>query len=223
MSVRSAIIAILIASGAAVAQQPLAQPSGNVPQQSVGGVAMAQSPLLLSQVDQTAQTANEDLARVRISKWKADGDTKRQAEARADSIRRNIGNALPVLLNETRQNPNSLAANFKLYRNVKALYDEFATLSEYAGAFGAKDDYRLLGTDAQNLDTLSRTLADRVETLASNADNQINQLRAQAAQARTQAAAAPKKIIADDNAPVKPKRKKASSKPKTTTPQTTPQ
>jgi hypothetical protein len=223
MSVRSAIIAILIASGAAVAQQPLAQPSGNVPQQSVGGVAMAQSPLLLSQVDQTAQTANEDLARVRISKWKADGDTKRQAEARADSIRRNIGNALPVLLNETRQNPNSLAANFKLYRNVKALYDEFATLSEYAGAFGAKDDYRLLGTDAQNLDTLSRTLADRVETLASNADNQINQLRAQAAQARTQAAPTPKKIIVDDNAPVKPKRKKASSKPKTTTPQTTPQ
>ena len=213
MRLLSALFTVLLLACAALAQQPVAQPNGNVPAQQLGGVAMPQSPLLLSQIDQTAQNANQDIARVRIEKWKADGDTKRQAEARAQSIQRNIANALPVLVNQARQNPDSIAANFKLYRNVKALYDEFATLSEYAGAFGAKDDYRLLGTDAQNLDTLSRSLADRVETLASNVDTQMTQLRAQAAQARTQAAPnGPKKIIVDDNAPVK-KTKKKTAKP----------
>jgi methionyl-tRNA synthetase len=180
---------------------------------------MAQSPLLLSQVEQAARIANEDIARIRIGKWKADGNTKKEAEARAQSVQRNVADALPVLLNQARQSPDSVAANFKLYRNVKALYDEFATLSEYAGAFGGKDDYRLLGTDAQNLDTLSRTLADRVESLATQMDSQMTQLRAQAAQARAQGPAEPKKIIVDDNEPVKKKKttkKKSAAKPTTT-------
>jgi hypothetical protein len=203
---------------AAQAQQPIARPPANTPQ-PVGNVAMAQSPLLLSQVEQAARIANEDIARIRIGKWKADGNTKKEAEARAQSVQRNVADALPVLLNQARQSPDSVAANFKLYRNVKALYDEFATLSEYAGAFGGKDDYRLLGTDAQNLDTLSRTLADRVESLATQMDSQITQLRAQAAQARAQGPAEPKKIIVDDNEPVKKKKnakKKSAAKPTTT-------
>lgn len=202
-----------------VAQEPIAQPSASRPQ-PIGSVAMAQSPLLISQLEQAAMNANQDIARVRIDKWKTDGGTKQQAQSRAQSIQRNIANALPVLLQQARQTPDSLTVNFKLYRNVKALYDEFATLSEYAGAFGAKDDYRLLGTDAQNLDTLSRSLADRVDTLATQMDTQMMQLRTQAAQARAQAAAAPpKKIVVDDNAPVK-KTKKKAAKPSTTTTKT---
>jgi len=159
MKLCSVLITIVLVAVAAIAQEPVAKPTSPQP---LGGVAMAQSPLLLSQVEQSANAANQDIARVRIDKWKTDGSTKQQAQAKAQSIQRNIVNALPILLNQARQNPDSIAATFKLYRNVKALYDEFATLSEYAGAFGAKDDFRLLGTDAQNLDTLSRTLADRV-------------------------------------------------------------
>jgi hypothetical protein len=214
----SALLTVLLCAALATAQQPVASPSANTPR-PLGGVAMAQSPILLSQLEQAAQNANQDVARVRIDKWKTDGGIKRQAESRAQSIQRNINNALPVLLNEARQTPDSIAVNFKLYRNVKALYDEFATLSEYAGAFGAKDDFRLLGTDAQNLDTLSRTLADRVETLATQMDTQVTQLRAQAAQAKSQAAATPpKKIVVDDNAPVKKTtKKKSAAKPSTTT------
>jgi hypothetical protein len=218
----AAFITILLFASASLAQQPVADPSGRTPQ-PIGGVAMAQSPLLLSQIEQAANNANQDIARVRIDKWKTDGGTRQQAQSRAQSIQRNIGNALPVLLNQARQSPDSIAINFKLYRNVKALYDEFATLSEYAGAFGAKDDYRLLGTDAQNLDTLSRSLADRVETLANQMDTQVTQLRAQAAQARAQAASQPpKKIIVDDNAPAKKTtKKKSTAKKDTTTPNTT--
>jgi hypothetical protein len=214
MKLISASITLLLLVGVMMAQAPIAQPSSRTPQ-PLGGVAMAQSPLLLSEIEQASRNANQDIARVRIDKWKTDGSTKQQAQARAQSIQRNIANALPVLLSEARQNPDAIAVNFKLYRNVKVLYDEFATLSEYAGAFGAKDDYRLLGTDAQNLDTLSRSLADRVETLATQMDTQLTQLRAQAAQARSTAASAgPKKIIVDDNAPVKKTtKKKTAAKP----------
>jgi hypothetical protein len=220
MKLISASITLVVLAGVMMAQAPIAQPSSRTPQ-PLGGVAMAQSPLLLSEIEQASRNANQDIARVRIDKWKTDGGTKQQAQARAQSIQRNIANALPVLLSEARQNPDALAVNFKLYRNVKALYDEFATLSEYAGAFGAKDDYRLLGTDAQNLDTLSRSLADRVETLATQMDTQITQLRAQAAQARSTAApTGPKKIIVDDNAPVKKTtKKKTAAKPAPKTPE----
>jgi hypothetical protein len=215
---------LLLSAGVfAFAQQPVSQPNAPrtttqqiaqpVAQSAQSGVASAQSPLLLSQLEQAAQNANIDTARLRIDKWKADGDTKRQASGHSQSIQRNITNALPVLMNEVRQQPESIAATFKLYRNVKALYDEFATLAEYAGAFGAKDDYKTLGTDAQNFDSLARSMADRVDALASQADTTIAQLRSQAAQARANGTQnGPKKIIVDDNAPVKKTTKKKSTK-----------
>jgi len=47
---------------------------------------------------------------------------------------------LPVmgesLLQRIKASPSSLNANFRLYRNMNALYDTFSALAESAGAFG---------------------------------------------------------------------------------------
>ena len=46
-----------------------------------------------------------DLARLRFEKWKTDGNTKRQAEANAESVQRNLTAALPTIVQQVRANP----------------------------------------------------------------------------------------------------------------------
>ena len=172
----------------------------------------------LGQLNQIIENARVDLARLRVDKWKADAASKRQAEANAESVQRNLTAALPAIVQQVRANPGSVGATFKLYRNLNALYDVMSSLTESAGAFGSNEDYRALASDTSNLDTLRRSLADRVETMATFRDNEVAQLQARARQASAAAAAAPpKKIVVDDNEPAKKSAKKPAAKKKTTT------
>ena len=174
----------------------------------------------LLQIEQAAGNLRADLARLRIDKWKADSHTKQQAQDNAQSLDRNLQFALPGMIQQVEATPASMAARFKLYRNVNALYDVLSGLTESAGAFGPKEDFAGLQNDAAAFDNLRRRMADQVESLAVQKDEQINRM---AAQARTEAAAPPeppKKIVIDDTAPektaAKPKaKKKASPKPQT--------
>lgn len=171
----------------------------------------------LAKLDQVIESARVDLARLRVDKWKTDAATKRQAEANADSIQRNMTTALPGIVQQVRANPGSVGATFKLYRNLNALYDVMSSLTESVGAFGSKDDYQALGTDTANLDTFRRALADQVEMMATARDTEVAQLQARARQAAATAAATPsKKVVIDDNEPEKKPAKKTTKK-KTTT------
>ena len=87
----------------------------------------------LIQLQQAAQDANVALGRLRINKWKADGNQKQQAEANVEALQRNLSAALPELLQKTRQNPQDISVNFKLYRNLSAVYDVLASVTEAAG------------------------------------------------------------------------------------------
>jgi hypothetical protein len=187
-----------------------AQPSGNVSDASAS----------YGQLNQLVQNSRVDLARLRIDKWKTDSGTKRQAESNSESIQRNLTAALPTIVQQARSNPASVAATFKLYRNLNALYDVMSTLTESAGAFGSKEEYQALANDTANLDTLRRSLADQVERMAIARDNEVSQLQARARQtAASPAAAAPKKIVVDDSEPAKKSTKKpaATTKKKTAT------
>src|SRR5689334_1766069 len=75
----------------------------------------AETNAILNQINTASSNAQRDVAQLRIDKWKIDGDAKRRAEARAESISRNLAAALPGMLDALRVAPNSLAANFKLY------------------------------------------------------------------------------------------------------------
>ncbi len=191
-----------------------AQPGAPVPNSTVP----VDTPQLLAQLDQTSGTLNNSLRNLRIEKWKTDGQSKTQLQSNAESIQRNISSALPGMINVVRTAPDDLAASFKLYRNVSALYDVLASLTEAAGAFGPKEEFRDLSYQLQQMDNLRRGLGDRMEQLATTKDTQINQLRAQVKQYQAAAAAAPpKKVVVDDNEQPKPKKKK---KPSASTAQT---
>jgi hypothetical protein len=159
--------------------------------------AAAESSQILGQISQASSDTQRDLTQLRIDKWKIDGDAKRRAEARAESISRNLTAALPGMLDAVRVAPNSLAASFKLYRNLSALNDPLAALTDDS-ASGPKEDHNALALDLDKFERARVALGERLERLAASADTDLAKLRASA---RNQPSAGPKKIIIDDAEP----------------------
>ena len=194
------------------------------PPQPVAMPAAAPTPVNISatlpQLQRAAENARVDLARLRVDKWKADSSVKQQTSANIDSLQRNLSGALPTLVTAAQQNPASLNASFKLYRNVNVLYDVLGAVAESAGAFGAKEEYAALAQDLNNLDTARRALADAMDTMTAQRDADFLRIQQAAQRAQQQAAAAPpKKIVIDDTEPAKKKtttKKKTTSTPKNT-------
>ena len=179
---------------------------------------------LLTRIEQETRGLNLDIGKLRVERWKADSSIKQQASENAASIQRNITAALPELIVAVRATPQSLAANFKLYRNLNALYDVVSNLAESVGAFGKRDEFDTIGPHVAALDDARRSYADYLQQMASNADNRI--AAAQRAQAAAVVQQPPKRIIVDDSPPTPaPKKKKAkkssasSSSAGTSTPQ----
>ena len=215
------VLLVAVASAQVTPSNPAPSPSAPVPYSSVSELN-----LLLSQLEQTSQAVQLDLAKLRIEKWKTDANTKRGTQADADSIQRNLQNALPEIVAQLRNSPENLTATFKLYRNLDALYDVFASVVESAGAFGSRDEFQSLQNDFSALERSRHEVADRMGTLTESKEGELAKLRTelQAAQAAAAAAPAPpKKVVVDDTEPVKKApSKKSTSKAKKTPPATAP-
>ncbi len=172
---------------------------------------------MLSQLEQTSQATQIDLAKLRIERWKTDSNTRRQLQSNEDSIARNMQAALPEIIGQLRSSPENSAITFKLYRNLSALYDVLNEITESAGAFGSKDEYQALANDLSNLDAARRSFGDRLESLTNAKEAELGRLHAELRQAQAVInSAPPKKIIVDDAAPAKKSRKTshpASKKP----------
>lgn len=189
---------------------------------------------ILGQLKTTAAAMQTDVEKIRIEKWKTDGSNKRQTQANADSIRRNLQSALPEIMAQVSASPEDLAASFKLYRNLDALYDVFGSLVESAGAFGSKDDFQSLSNDMTGLESARRSMGERMQKLAGAKEEELARLRTQVKTLSAAPPPPPKKIIVDDTEPPKkapakkktskttnsnpPAKKSAPAKPATTTP-----
>jgi hypothetical protein len=171
---------------------------------------------LLAQLQATAAKSDSDLARLRIDKWKAESASRQQDQAAVTSIRRNLDYAIPDLLQQIQAQPGSLAVNFRLYRNLTALYETFSSLTESAGAFGTADQYSSLAADISQLDQLRHQFAERMDQLAASRDAEILRLRAQSPATSSKPAT---KIVVDDNQPPAA----AKKKPKPPQPSASPQ
>ncbi len=223
---RFLLLYLFLTSVAACAQTPTPAPSasGHPPSQSA---ANAPSVSVLPDLDRLQAAASQaalDLGHLRIDKWKADGESKRQSEANADSVRRNLTSALPGLIDAVRAAPQDLNAEFKLYRNLNVLYDVFGSLTEATGAFGPRGDYEALAQQLETIDSVRRNLADSLERLTSSTQSQVvqlqNQLRTYQQAAAAAAVAPPKKVVVDDTEPPKKTvhKKKKPATPASSTP-----
>jgi len=203
---------LLLLAGMAAAQTPPVPPTSSAP---VPYSSVSELNMLLSQLEQSSQATQIDLAKLRIEKWKTDANTKHSTQSDVDSIQRNLQNALPGIVGELKNSPESLSSTFKLYRNLDALYDVFGSVVESAGAFGPRDDFQSLQNDWNALERARHSFADRMETLASTKEGELTRLRAdlQAAQAAAVHTEPPKKVVIDDTeAPKPPVKKKSSAK-----------
>jgi len=177
---------------------------------------------LLAQLEATSKSAQDDLTKLRIEKWKTDGSTKKQTLGNVDAVQRNLQSALPEIIAQLRNAPEDLPATFKLYRNLDALYDVMGSVAESVGAFGPKDDFQSLSNDLSSFEGTRKQLAERLANLAASKEQEIVRLRADLKTAQAAIPTAPpKKTIVDDNEPAKKpavKKKPAAKKPATTTP-----
>jgi hypothetical protein len=207
-----AILALLMSAGVCVAQAP-------APPVSYSSISELNQ--LLTALQQTSQAIQSDLSHLRIEKWKTDSGTKRQSQGDVESVQRNLQSALPGMLNDLKNSPESAPITFKVYRNLDALYDVMNSVVESTGAFGNKDEFQSLNQDLGSLEQSRRAFADRMDKVAAAKETEIGQLRAALQTARAEIP--PKKTVVDDTKPAsdkKPVRKKAAvPKPK---PQTTP-
>ena len=87
------------------------------PQGPVSHSSVNQLNGMLSQLEQASQSAQLDLAKLRIDKWKVDSGSKRQTQSNVDSVQRNLQGALPemsaevVLLASILKRPASVPAS----------------------------------------------------------------------------------------------------------------
>jgi len=209
-------------AAAAIAQTAPSTPASVAPA-PVPYASVNEMNQLLSQVEQMSQSTQADFAKLRIEKWKTDGSTKRATEADVGSIQRNLQSALPEIVTQLRSSPEDLTASFKLYRNLDALYDVFGSVVESAGAFGPREDFQLLQEDLGALERSRRSMADRLETLATTKENELARLRTEVRTLQTaqQPASPPKKVVVDDTEPPKKTTKKKPTTKSTKAPSST--
>ena len=228
---RIAIVASLIT----IASLAYTQSASNAPAAPVSVSSIAELNQIIANLRHASESAQADLSHLRIEKWKADGNTKRQSQSDTESILRNLQNAMPAILTDLQNSPENLALTFKLYRNLDALYDVLTSVVESAGAFGSKDEFQALSNDLNMVDNTRHAFAERMDKLATSKESEIGELRVALQSAR--AAIPPKKTVVDDTEPdvkkpsprKKPASKSSASKPSSATvpkppaPQTQPQ
>jgi hypothetical protein len=180
---------------------------------------------VLQQLQQAASSANLNIAKLRIEKWKTDSEQKRQLQQIADSLQKNISNAVPGLISDVQNSRGSVLASFKLYHNVNVVYEFLSALADATGSFGKREEYEPLAADAAALDAARQNLSTYIEQAAGRTESALAQATA-AAQARQNATTtATKKIVEGDEDQPAPKRKKPSAKStkkKTSSPSPTP-
>lgn len=192
--------ATLAQAGAAAPQEPPSQ--GAAPRQQV----QPDLNLILEQVQRVAMSTNGDIGKLRIERWKTDSDQKAQLQKVADSLQRNITNAVPGLVSDVQSSHGSVSSTFKLYHNLNVVYEFLSSLADAAGSLGKKEEYDPLAADAQALDSVRSNLSQYIEQAAT-----AYEARAHAAPDPMAEPAPPAKIIVEGEDPKKPVKKKTAA------------
>lgn len=167
---------------------------------------------VLQRMNSELQPTLNDLGRLRVEKWKTDSASKQRSQSNIDSLERNLTTTVPNVIAQVKAQPNSIAANFRLYRYMNALYDVLSSVSESAGAFGKKEEYEAVAPHALALDDLRRAYGELFEKMATAQDARISASSSSSSSA-SKSSNGTKKVIIDDSEPA-PKKKKAPAKKK---------
>jgi hypothetical protein len=181
---------------------------------------------VLHQIQQATGSANLDIAKLRIEKWKTDSDQKKQLQQIADSLQKNISNAVPGLIGDVENSKGGALASFKLYHNLNVVYEFLSGLADAAGSLGKREEYEPLAADAAAVDTARQNLSTYIEQAVGRleAANRAPAPSGTASQTPKATVVPGKKVIVDDEETPKPKKKTGpkSTKKKSSSPPANP-
>ena len=208
-SARAAIFILIFCLGlGAIGQQaPAPQQMQDTPQTDLNTI--------LLQVQKATSSANVNLGKLRIEKWKTDSQQKQQMQQVADSLQKNIANAVPGLVSDVQTSRGGVLASFKLYHNLNVVYEFLSSMAEAAGAYGKKEEYQPLEGDATALDTVRQNLSTYIEQAAGKMEAAN---RAAASVQAKQTVVPGRKVVVIDENDAPPRKKAKATKKKTSTP-----
>jgi hypothetical protein len=186
----------------------------------------------LIDLDRVSQATQSDIANMHVEKWKAgwksgflkDGAHKDQAQQAANSLQRNLANALPGLIHEVQSSRGGLSATFKLYDDVSLVCEAVDSLISASEIEGKKAEAATLTDDYSAMARIRRSLSNYIQQSSAAMESRgaktyaavaapapQRTVIAQAPQRVATAPAAPqivmdqgvKKIIVDDTVPEK--------------------
>ena len=177
---------------------------------------------ILLQIQQATASANANIGKLRIEKWKTDSDQKKQLQQVAESLQKNIANAVPGLINDVQASKGGALTSFKLYHNLNVLYEFMSGLADAAGSLGKREEYEPLAADAAAIDTARQNLSAYIEQAVGRLEA-ANRPPASGTTTQTHTNATPvpgKKVVVidEDEAPPKKKSGAKSTKKKTSAP-----
>jgi hypothetical protein len=170
---------------------------------------------ILTPLQQTAQSMQADLGKMRIEKWKTDASNKQQTLANVDSIQRNLQEALPEMIAQLNNSPriwqrvsNSTATSMHCMTYFGSVVENRGSVRKPKDEI-SKPEQRLNG-----LESARRAFGERMQKLAASKEDELTRLRAQVKTLSAAPPPPPKKIVVDDTEPPK----KAPAKKKVTKP-----
>ncbi len=219
----AAVIALLFFAGysaGAQVQQQAAPPQRTQAAPQAPPQATNVNDILL-EVQKVTSSTNVDIGKLRIERWKTDAEQKQQLQQIAESLQKNIANAVPGMITDVQSSRGSVVATFKLYHNLNVLYENLNYLADVAGSLGKKEEFEPLSADCAALESARKNLSIYIEQAAVRLENTNRALTNSATQAR-QAPGTPvdgKKVVVIDEdekpakKPAKPTKKKTSPPP----------
>jgi hypothetical protein len=213
----AAVIFVLFSAGYGVQAQTQAQPPSTQPVQAAPPAADLNSILL--QIQHATSSANVSIGKLRIEKWKTDAGQRQQLQQVADSLQKNIANAVPGMVNDVQSSRGGVVASFKLYHDLNIVYEFVSSLADAAGAMGKREEYEPLAADAAALDTARQNLSVYIEQAAGKLESANRQPNGTVPMQARQLQPVPGKkvVVIDDEQPpqkrAKPTKKKSSPPP----------
>ena len=175
---------------------------------------------ILSQIQQVTSAVGANIGHLRIEKWKADVDQKRQSQQVAESLQKNIANAVPGMISAVQASKGSVLTSFKLYHNLNVVYENLIYLADVTGSLGKREEFEPLNSDIVALEAARKNLSAYIEDAAikmeaANRQAATGTVPLQARQGPGTPVPGKKVVIDDDESapkkPAKPTKKKTST------------
>ena len=200
------ILMFCLGLGAVGQQAPAPQQMQDTPQTDLNTI--------LLQVQKATSSANVNLGKLRIEKWKTDSQQKQQMQQVADSLQKNIANAGPGLVSDVQTSRGGVLSSFKLYHNLNVVYEFLSSMAEAAGAYGKKEEYQPLEGDATALDTVRQNLSTYIEQAAGKMEA-ANRAAASSNSVQARQTVVPgRKVVVIDEKDTPPRKRPKSTKKK---------